>query len=137
MNSVALIIEKNLFKNMLSILFIVYFTFRKRNFQFIKSFKAFFLRTDVLFLNYRTLFRPFWDYFPNVHKNKRSLACTNIIVVVVVVNSVVLTMGSLTNIPPNVPFAFHEQLYSTVRAANFERCAHYRECATRATVALS
>lgn len=40
MNSVMLIIEKNLFKNVLSILFIVHLG--KRNFQFIKSFKVFF-----------------------------------------------------------------------------------------------
>ena len=59
-------------------------------------------------------------------------ACADVIVVVVVVNSVVLAMGSLTNIPQNVPFAFHEQLYSAVRATNFERCARYRECTTRA-----
>jgi len=68
--------------------------------------------------------------FPK-RRNKRPFGCANIIVVVVVVNSVVLMMGSLTNIPPNVPFAFHEQLHSAVHAANFERCARYRECTTR------
>lgn len=39
---------------------------------------------------------------------------------------VVLTMGLLVNMLSNVSFAFHKQLYSIVRAANFERCTRYQ-----------
>lgn len=60
-----------------------------------------------------------------------SKTCTRIniplFIVIIVVNlRCSHAMGLLANMLSNVSFAFHKQLYSAVRAANFERCTRYQ-----------
>lgn len=97
---------QNLFKKVLCTLFSTYFKFRKRNFWLAKPFETFFYIIYALTFCFSITVDCFVLFGIISKIYARTALCLNIIVIVVVVNSVVLTMGSLTNIPPNVPFRF-------------------------------